>query len=78
MHIFYWTKQGFCDKIIHADSKKLYNGVWLSLVERYVRDVEAAGSNPVTPILGRGAGNLGIVGFPVLFYTQLFCFRPLP
>ena len=22
--------------------------VWLSLVERYVRDVEAAGSNPVT------------------------------
>ena len=26
-------------------------GVWLSLVERYVRDVEAAGSNPVTPIL---------------------------
>ena len=26
------------------------NGVWLSLVERYVRDVEAAGSNPVTPI----------------------------
>ena len=27
-----------------------YNGVWLSLVERYVRDVEVAGSNPVTPI----------------------------
>ena len=26
------------------------DGVWLSLVERYVRDVEAAGSNPVTPI----------------------------
>ena len=24
-------------------------GVWLSLVERYVRDVEVAGSNPVTP-----------------------------
>ena len=24
------------------------SGVWLSLVERYVRDVEAAGSNPVT------------------------------
>ena len=30
----------------------LYNvaiGVWLSLVERLVRDQEAAGSNPVTP-----------------------------
>ena len=26
-------------------------GVWLSLVERYVRDVEAAGSNPVTPMI---------------------------
>ena len=26
-----------------------YIGVWLSLVERYVRDVEVAGSNPVTP-----------------------------
>ncbi len=28
----------------------MHVGVWLSLVERYVRDVEAAGSNPVTPI----------------------------
>ena len=27
-----------------------HGGVWLSLVERYVRDVEVAGSNPVTPI----------------------------
>ena len=27
-----------------------YIGVWLSLVERYVRDVEVAGSNPVTPM----------------------------
>ena len=24
--------------------------VWLSLVERYVRDVEVVGSNPVAPI----------------------------
>ena len=29
---------------------KTENDAWLSLVERYVRDVEAAGSNPVTPI----------------------------
>ena len=28
----------------------VYNEVWLSLVERYVRDVEVAGSNPVTSI----------------------------
>ncbi len=33
------------------DCQWSYNGVWLSLVERYVRDVEAAGSNPVTPTI---------------------------
>ena len=42
-----------CDKIVCAcdgqDVRKA-GGVWLSLVERYVRDVEVAGSNPVTPI----------------------------
>ena len=27
----------------------MFVGAWLSLVERYVRDVEAAGSNPVAP-----------------------------
>lgn len=26
-------------------------GVWLSLVERFVRDEEVAGSNPVTPTM---------------------------
>ena len=26
-------------------------GMWLSLVERFVRDEEAAGSNPVIPIM---------------------------
>ena len=30
---------------------KTENDAWLSLVERYVRDVEAAGSNPVTPTI---------------------------
>ena len=30
--------------------------VWLSLVERCVRDAEVAGSNPVASTLGRGAG----------------------
>ena len=29
-------------------------GAWLSLVERYVRDVEVAGSNPVAPIVEQG------------------------
>ena len=33
------------------------NGVWLSLVERYVRDVEVACSNHVTPI-GYKAGDI--------------------
>ena len=31
------------------------NDAWLSLVERCVRDAEAAGSNPVASTLGRGA-----------------------
>ena len=26
-------------------------GMWLSLVERHIRDVEAAGSSPVIPII---------------------------
>ena len=29
----------------------IYYGVWLSLVERFVRDEEVAGSNPVTPTI---------------------------
>ena len=28
-----------------------FDGVWLSLVERYVRDVEVASSNLVTPTI---------------------------
>ena len=32
--------------------------VWLSLVERYVRDVEAAGSNPVTSTSKKPAWDL--------------------
>jgi hypothetical protein len=27
----------------------VHNGLWLSLVERHVRDVEAVGSNPTSP-----------------------------
>src|SRR6266487_2059533 len=33
-------------RLVHSPSP----GVWLSLVERLVRDQEVAGSNPVTPI----------------------------
>lgn len=36
-----------------AECKKnniIYDGAWLSLVERVVRDDEVAGSNPVAPI----------------------------
>ncbi len=35
--------------IYHLLTASRKDGVWLSLVERYVRDVEVAGSNPVTP-----------------------------
>ena len=40
---------------------------WLSLVERCVRDAEAAGSNPVATTLGRGAGILGFTRVSVFF-----------
>ena len=39
----------FFKKRIVAITKKQNNGLWLSLVERCVRDAEAAGSNPVNP-----------------------------
>ena len=42
-----------------------FTGVWLSLVERYVRDVEVVGSNPVTPIFLLGKPQSLEVGFVV-------------
>ena len=41
-----------------SDEAKLNNEVWLSLVERCVRDAEAAGSNPVTSITWQGRRKL--------------------
>ena len=32
------------------------NGMWLSLVERCVRDAKAAGSNPVIPTIDNESG----------------------
>ena len=37
-----------------SDVEKINNEVWLSLVERCVRDAEAAGSNPVTSTTWQG------------------------
>ncbi len=42
--------------------------VWLSLVERYVRDVEAAGSNPVTSTSKKPAWDLSLSGFQAGFF----------
>ena len=36
-------------EVAEMPQRKHDNGVWLSLVERCVRDAEAAGSNPVIP-----------------------------
>ena len=44
---------------IHTFEYGFSFGAWLSLVERFVRDEEGAGSNPVAPI------------FYALFYAQL-------
>ena len=43
------------------------SSVWL---ERYVRDVEVAGSNPVAPTI------FFVLSFPVL-YDWIFCFKPV-
>ena len=40
-------------KSLGLKEPRLFFEVWLSLVERYVRDVEAAGSNPVTSTTSR-------------------------
>ena len=45
-------------------------GVWLSLVERLVRDQEAAGSTPVTPTKRKSGGLYGLrfaVIYPLSF-----------
>ena len=54
--------------------------VWLSLVERYVRDVEAAGSTPVTstisesnPSFGFGF-NFNVPTLKLAFGTFPFCY----
>ena len=39
--------------------------VWLSLVERYVRDVEAVGSNPVTSTRKRRCRKASHKAFPL-------------
>ena len=45
-------------------------GVWLSLVERYVRDVEVAGSNPVASIPWQGRVEKSGKIFGFFFYSM--------
>ena len=54
--------------------------MWLSLVERYVRDVEVAGSNPVKPMnVGKGRNfqhkDIGSADYsvdPIFFTIQIY------
>jgi hypothetical protein len=39
-----------CAKYARENVNRLQCGLWLSLVERLVRDQEAVGSNPTSPI----------------------------
>ena len=50
---------------------KQHIGLWLSLVERCVRDAEAAGSNPVNPTRKNKASN------SLAFFVVLVARRPL-
>ena len=51
-------------------------GVWLSLVERHVRDVEAEGSNPFTPTTELPDDRISSGSFALLRHT-LCTFRLL-
>ena len=74
------------DKSLDLMHNKQVGGVWLSLVERYVRDVEVAGSNPVTPTNEKESLEKGSffviemkerstdVPVPRSFYTRFFFF----
>ena len=53
------------------------NGMWLSLVEHYVRDVGAAGSNPVIPTIAEQVINY-IICFFFFFFEFVYvnyCFE---
>ena len=54
--------------------------MWLSLVEHYVRDVGAAGSNPVIPTTSHRAAFLRILCFGKGFFFSrtALLFRPKP
>ena len=58
--------------------KTLYNiGVWLSLVERLVRDQEAGGSNPLTPTKKKRQFSARRLSFLFVLLTFLFSFCSL-
>lgn len=44
----------------------VYSGMWLSLVERCVRDAKAAGSNPVIPTILQRLDFQGVAAFLAL------------
>ena len=50
---------------------KTKNDAWLSLVERYVRDVEVAGSNPVASIPWQGRVEKSGKIFGFFFYSMI-------
>ena len=54
------------------------NGVWLSLVERFVRDEEVACSNLVTPTIKTADRWTGGFLFFSLRSPELCCIRSLP
>ena len=54
------SNPGTAAKSLGLREPRLFYEVWLSLVERYVRDVEVAGSNPVTPIDAPQASVCGV------------------
>ena len=50
----------------------MFSKVWLSLVERYIRDVEVAGSNPVASMVMTKSGNTEFYRVLALFSFLFF------
>ena len=60
-----WNQRVLCSHALERVSYRLV-GMWLSLVERCVRDAEVVGSNPAIPTICRLTGSRSLGRLPVL------------
>ena len=69
-HLHFEKKDDILMELTKTAENKTENDAWLSLVERYVRDVEVAGSNPVASIPWQGRVEKSGKIFGFFFYSM--------